>query len=246
MPPMAADVLSVTWESTALRLANKAPPAENDISGKLVVQQRVRRRPFDAGHPPNHFSFTSSVSVLHFVRVGLLAQVGRFRSIDATRYPRGSRVIVRTVRGLEIGEVLGAADAMSDEAWSDAADGAILRRMTVEDQLLEERLERHRHEAFEACRRLLDEAGVAAALVDVEHLFDGRGLYFYFLGQPPPEVDRLTARLTEVYDGSIHFRRFAELLTAGCGPGCGTEDAEGGGCASCAAGCAVADACRTR
>jgi cell fate regulator YaaT (PSP1 superfamily) len=186
----------------------------------------------------------------HYVRVGLLAQVGRFRSVDATRYPRGTRVIVRTERGLEIGEVLGAADVAVDEVaggdWSVAADGPILRRMTVEDQLLEARIERHRDEAFEACRRRLDEAGVAATLVDVEHLFDGRGVYFYFLGQPPGEVEGLTADLADVYDANVHFRRFAELLTAGCGPDCGTEHAAGGGCANCATGCAVADACRAR
>jgi hypothetical protein len=106
-------------------------------------------------------------------------------------------------------------------------------------------LERNRHEAFEACCRRLGELGVTTTLVDVEHLFDGRGLYFYFLGQPPDEVEQLTAELAEVYDANVQFRRFAETLTAGCGPDCGTEGAAGGGCSSCATGCAVAGACRT-
>ncbi|MEX2188757.1 MAG: PSP1 C-terminal domain-containing protein [Pirellulales bacterium] len=184
----------------------------------------------------------------HFVRVGLLAQVGRFRSVDATRYPRGIRVVVRTVRGLELGEVLGSPDGGTNALGSDVAvdttDGTILRRMTVEDQLLEARLERHRHEAFDACCRRLDELGVAAALVDVEHLLDGRGLYFYFLGKVPAEAEQITDELAEVYDANVQFRRFAETLTAGCGPDCGTESATGGGCTSCATGCAVADACR--
>jgi hypothetical protein len=35
-----------------------------------------------------------------------MGQVGRFTAVDAVRYPRRSRVIVRTRRGLEIGEVL--------------------------------------------------------------------------------------------------------------------------------------------
>ncbi len=190
------------------------------------------------------------MSTHHFVRVGLLAQVGRFRSIDATRYPRGTRVVLRTVRGVELGDILGSpedrVDRRADATNADPTDGTILRRMTVEDQLLEARLERNRHEAFDACCRRLDELGVAASLVDVEHLFDGGGLYFYFLGQPPAEAEQLTAELAEVYDANVQFRRFAETLTAGCGPDCGTENATGGGCTSCGTGCAVADACRTR
>ena len=35
-----------------------------------------------------------------------MGQVGRFAAVDAVRYPRRSRVIVRTRRGLELGEVL--------------------------------------------------------------------------------------------------------------------------------------------
>ena len=42
----------------------------------------------------------------HLVRYSLLGHVGRFASVDANRYPRQTRVIVRSPRGLEIGEVL--------------------------------------------------------------------------------------------------------------------------------------------
>jgi hypothetical protein len=35
-----------------------------------------------------------------------MGQVGRFAAVDAVRYPRHCRVIVRTRRGLEIGDVL--------------------------------------------------------------------------------------------------------------------------------------------
>lgn len=189
----------------------------------------------------------ATISLHHFVRVGLFGQVGRFRSIDSARYPRGSRVVVRTVRGVELGDVLGAADGGGGENGERffGADGTILRRMTVEDQLLEARLERNRHDAFEACSRRLGELGIAVPLVDVEHLFDGRGLYFYFLGTPPTEVDALTAELADIYDANVQFRRFAETLVAGCGPDCGTEHAGGGGCSSCATGCAVASVCKS-
>ncbi len=179
----------------------------------------------------------------HLVRYSLLGQVGRFVAADAMRYPRHSRVIVRSARGLEIGTVLcGPADG--DHA--EQIDGQILRRMTVQDDLLEARLEKHRHNAFTACASLLQEHQVPAALIDVEHLFDGQGLFFYFLGEVPPEADRLTQQLADTYETTVEFRKFAETLAEGCGPGCGTEEARGhGGCASCTT-CAVASAGGTK
>ena len=168
-----------------------------------------------------------------------MSQVGRFAAIDAVRYPRRSRVIVRTRRGLEIGEVLAPPDA-DDSA---TADGAILRGMTVEDELLGARLEKHRQEAYEACAALLADEGSQAVLLDVEHLFDGQGLYFYFLGEVSPELEAHTARLAEAYETQVQFRKFTETVIEGCGPGCGTEEAKGqGACVDCTS-CAVASAC---
>ncbi len=179
----------------------------------------------------------------HLVRYSLLGHVGRFASVDATLYPRQTRVIVRSVRGLEIGEVLAPPDP-EEEALK--PEGHILRRVTVEDDLLVARLEKHRHEAFNACSDLLKSEAVPAVLVDVEHLFDGQGLFFYFLGEVPSSAKDIIERLADTYETKVEFRKFTETLTEGCGPGCGTEEAMGqGGCASCTS-CAVASACGTK
>jgi cell fate regulator YaaT (PSP1 superfamily) len=179
----------------------------------------------------------------HLVRYSLLGQVGRFIAADAMRYPRRSRVIVRSERGLEIGTVLSEPEETDQAA---EINGQILRRMTVEDELLEARLEKHRHNAFSACAALLAEHEVPAALMDVEHLFDGQGLYFYFMGEVPAEAERLTQQLADTYETTVEFRKFVDTLTEGCGPGCGTEAAMGqGGCATCVT-CAVSSACGTK
>src|SRR5688572_32239689 len=127
----------------------------------------------------------------HFVRVGLLGSVGRFTTADGYRYGRGARVICRTARGLEVGEVLSAADSNHEPS----CDGSVLRRVTVEDDLLIARLEKNRSQAYEACVNRLSECGSPAVLLDVEHLFDGRSLYFYFLGETTSDLDALTAEL---------------------------------------------------
>jgi cell fate regulator YaaT (PSP1 superfamily) len=174
----------------------------------------------------------------HIVRVGALGHVGRFAAVDAARYPRRCRVIVRTGRGLEIGEVLTPPD---EERPSRDGDGIILRGMTIEDQLLEARLLKNKQAAYDACQSRLQELNLPAVLMDVEHLFDGQTLVFYFLGEQPAEIEPLLAELTELYDAQVQFRSFTDAVTVGCGPACGTETATG--CGSCSTGCAVAAAC---
>jgi hypothetical protein len=154
------------------------------------------------------------------------------------------RVVLRTLRGLEIGQVLSPPDNRDD--GRQFADGEILRGMTVQDELLHARLEKHRQEAYQACAALLAAQGLSAVLVDVEHLFDGQGLFFYFLGDVNPIVESFTERLAATYETKVQFRKFTETLIEGCGPGCGTEEAKGrGGCETCSS-CAVSGACNTR
>ena len=178
----------------------------------------------------------------HLVRVGALGRVGRFTSVDAMVYPRSGRVVVRTGRGLELGEVLTPPGVEPNGA---ASDGSILRGMTIEDQLLEARLEQNRQAALQACAARLAEADLPVTLLDAEQLFDGRTLVFYFLGEVTPDVERLTDELASAYEAQVQIGKFAETLLAGCGPGCGTAEATGAGCQSCAVGCAVSGACHT-
>jgi len=168
----------------------------------------------------------------HLIRVGQFGQVGRFAGVDTTIFPRRTRVVCRTARGLETGEVL----ATTTSTGAGQFDGEVIRGMTTQDELLQARLEKNKDQAYQSCVALLARLGSPAALMDVELLFDGSSLFFYFLGNPPPEVDALTAELAEAYNAKVQFREFATLLDTGCGPGCGEEASScgtGGGCSSC-------------
>lgn len=153
--------------------------------------------------------------------------------VEPLVYRRGWRVVCRTQRGLEVGQVLGEADRPRPGA---EPDGQLIRPMTVEDDLLWSRLERRKHEALDACADLLRSRSLDAALVDVEPLFDGRSLFFYFLGEVSPEVAELTDELAGAYESQARLESFAATLEAGCGPLCGTAEASGcgsGGCSTC-------------
>jgi cell fate regulator YaaT (PSP1 superfamily) len=181
----------------------------------------------------------NKMSRQHLVRVGAMGHVGRYASSDATIFPRHSRVIVRTRRGVEVGEILSPPVEIGE---SDESEGSILRGMTPEDHLLEARFGKNKDEAFQACVDRLADLDVEATLVDVEHLFDGRSLIFYFLGDVVPTAEQVTAELAESYEANVKFRSFADAVENGCGPNCGTEDAEGG-CSSCVS-CALVGACK--
>lgn len=172
------------------------------------------------------------------VRIGVLGQVGRFTAVGDKSFGRGDRVVCRTRRGLEIGEVLSPASQTSFDA-----DGSVLRHVVMEDDLLIARLARKKNEAFAECTRLLTQRGCDEILLDVEHLFDGRGLYFYFLGEISDGAGKLTNELAEIYGSAVEFRQFADALETGCGPGCGTSEAENGCKSGSCGSCQVAEAC---
>ncbi len=182
--------------------------------------------------------FVESIAMgpLHYVRVGALGWVGRFAAEEPLQYPRGSRVVCRTRRGLELGEVLNSCHT------DGPIDGSLLRRMTVEDHLVAERLRRRRNEAFTACQQLLRELRVPVVLVDVEQLFDGQTVYFYFLGEPNEKLAVLTNQLAELFAAKIQLAKFYESLVQGCGPGCGTDSRAQ--CSTACTSCALVSACR--
>ena len=159
--------------------------------------------------------------------------VGQFKSADFTVFLRDAKVICRTARGLEFGEVVCSLDK---EETSQPSDGQILRQVGSEDQLILERLERHRDKAFVACQNLIKERDLSGVLVDVEHLFDGESVYFYFLGEVDSKTEALTHELAATYERKVRFKKFAETLANGCGPDCGTGESQcsTGGCGSCA------------
>ena len=172
----------------------------------------------------------------YLVRVGKLGQIGRFRPLQEWALRRGTRVVCRTQRGVEIGQVLGPAELKPSTL--DLADGRLLRRMTVEDEILWGHLQEQADEALNACQQWLNDQKVDGLLIDVEPLLDGKTLYFHFLTEVSPEIQNHLDHLAAIYERSVRESKFAQLLEHGCGPGCGTEEAKNGcgtkgGCAVC-------------
>lgn len=155
---------------------------------------------------------------------------------------RGRRVIVRTNRGVELGEIVRRCHREPGQSHAQRPLVSILRPTTDEDELLIRRLERHKREAVEACRKALCESGSSSILLDVDQMFDGGTLVMHFLGPVDEIAESITKKVADRYESIVRTRHFSKLLRDGCGPDCGTE--AGGGCGSSCAGCAAASACK--
>ncbi len=197
-----------------------------------------------------------------FVRIGSWGEIARCRVGGGGPYRRGTRVICRTARGLEVGQVTAEAPGTDDDLESSFAPSSgtpatatlavptptevagmptILRATTAEDELLISRLERYRSDAMEECRRCLAAAGSSAVLLEVDQVFDAGTLIFYFLTDPDPSDQQIVQQLAERYESKVRSGHFAKLLAKGCGPGCGTKDcgSDEAGNAGCSGSCAV-------
>ncbi len=178
----------------------------------------------------------------YLVRIGFAADV----FVAALQVPemiisRGCEVLVQTPRGVELGEVFGEATPSHGGATSSLG---IIRELTADDRLLVERLQRYKRDAVRRCQDVLAASESAAMLLDVDQLFDGNTLVLHFLGPVDAIGRELTDAIVAEYESQVQSIRLSELMTQGCGPGCGSD--AGGGCGTsggCAT-CAVAGACQ--
>ena len=85
--------------------------------------------------------------------------------------------------GLEHGEILCPAEPHALQMLAEPTKGRIVRKMTAQD--LETRTSLKEREAIEleTCARFIAERHLQMELVDVEHLFGGERLVFYFLAE---------------------------------------------------------------
>ncbi len=171
--------------------------------------------------------------MLHFlIRLGSLAELCIGESKEALQ--RGQRVIVRSEIGVQVAEIVG---PCGQHDFGSREHATILRATTDEDELLISRLNQHKREAVESCRKRLREAGSSATLLDVDQLFDGGTLLMHFLGAVDEIAQTITNEVAEQYERVVGSTQFAQRLSEGCGPACGTQ--AGQGCASKCAGCTI-------
>lgn len=187
----------------------------------------------------------------YLVRYGLMRRVGRFAA-DSDALERGQTVVVRSLRGLELGEVLLRTSA--GEVDPDAP-ARVLRPAGPDDLERARRAERERPRRLDACERVFRDGGWPLQLIDVEPMLDGRQAVLHYLGPHRIDADELLPALRAACGLDVLLEPAGldpepepdadeGCGSCGTGGGCGScgDDQHGGGCS----GCAVKDLIRAR
>ena len=138
----------------------------------------------------------------------------RFKSTGKTYYfspgneeiEKGSFVLVKTIHGVELGEViLSNRDVSEDEIIAPLKD--IVRIATQEDIRQYEQNLKRGQEAFDICLDKIKEHDINMKLIDVEYTFDGSKVLFYFTADGRVDFRELVKDLASIFKTRIELRQ---------------------------------------
>lgn len=143
----------------------------------------------------------------YIVRYGAMRFLGVFSARAKDEYARDDKVIIRTKRGLEVGDVLCEATDEAVNQLSDPAYGSIMRGMSDEDEKQAQHLVNDIGREIETVRRVIAEIGLPMQLVDIEHLFGGERVVVYYLAEARVDFRELVKRLASELQTRIEMRQ---------------------------------------
>jgi cell fate regulator YaaT (PSP1 superfamily) len=133
--------------------------------------------------------------------------LGEFQASEGLPLDRGAEVIIRTERGLEYGTILCPADPRAVELISEPTRGQIVRPVSEADRAARVRLREANDTALATCQGFVASRKLAMELVDVEHLFGGERIIFYFLAEKRVDFRELVKDLAREYQTRIEMRQ---------------------------------------
>ncbi len=145
---------------------------------------------------------------MHYIaRHGVMRFLGHFEPTANAVYQHNQDVVLETERGLEVGEVLCEATPRAIEYIEEPTKGRIVRPMNAEDR--ERLLESQAREesAFHRGAEFIQERRLQMELVDVENLFGGERLIFYFLAEKRVDFRDLVKDLAREFRTRIEMRQ---------------------------------------
>jgi cell fate regulator YaaT (PSP1 superfamily) len=143
----------------------------------------------------------------YIVRHGAMRLLGEFTSADGPAIDRGARVVVRTERGQEAGEVLCPSSPQAVAHLPDPTHGEIVRRMTADDIRREDQLREACAKQFEVGSKLVADHKLQMQIVDVEPVFGGERLIFYFLAEKRVDFRELVRAMAREFQTRIELRQ---------------------------------------
>ncbi len=133
--------------------------------------------------------------------------MGEFEPPANLTIQRGDRLIVQTERGHEVGQALCLATPQTRAFLPEPTAGTILRKLTRDDQQRLDFLRETQKREFDIANRLIAQHKLQMQLVDVEHLFGGERIIFYFLSEKRVDFRDLVKSMAREFQTRIELRQ---------------------------------------
>ena len=159
------------------------------------------------------------------VRYGKIGLVGQFRHSERSLPSVYTRVVVQTDRGLEMGEVISPSaahrgctcivprekiDSYVAESGPDypfTRNGRVVRLASVQDLNEQRHIEANSQKEANLCRELIKKRGLPMKVVEVEHLFGGDRIIYFFMAEGRVDFRGLVRELAQEYNTRIEMRQ---------------------------------------
>ncbi|QDT64522.1 PSP1 domain-containing protein [Calycomorphotria hydatis] len=148
-----------------------------------------------------------SEQTAYVVRYGNTRHIAEFTT-KGEEFPRSTSVIVRSKRGVEWGEVLcPSTERTRDYLGVSESEGRILRAVTLDDYTARD--ERHAEEKglFHTAEEMIRDHKLQMKLVDVETLFGGERVIFYYLAEQRVDFRELVKAMAKRFRTRIELRQ---------------------------------------
>ncbi|MHC4270907.1 MAG: PSP1 domain-containing protein [Planctomycetota bacterium] len=159
------------------------------------------------------------------VRYGRMNELGWFEHNEAQVPKTPKRVVIKTDKGLELGYIVGQLSPyrkgqfrfsqdqldeyykVSEVDFECECSGKFIRYASSADVSEEKHLRKISREEIDCCRKFAEELELPMKIVDVEHIFGGERIVFYFMADGRIDFRELVKRLAQEYQTRIELRQ---------------------------------------
>jgi len=143
----------------------------------------------------------------YLVRHGAMRFIGEYAPSHGLTVGPRRQVIVRSDRGLEAGETLCLATPKTIAMIPELTQGEILRVVSMEDLARIDELKKLEAMEYDKAAELIIQHRLAMQLVNVEHLFGGERIVFYFLAENRVDFRELVKSMAREFRTRIELRQ---------------------------------------
>jgi cell fate regulator YaaT (PSP1 superfamily) len=143
----------------------------------------------------------------YIVRHGVMRFLGHFEPSGDAIYRHNDDVVIESERGLEVGAVLCEATPRSIQYIEEPTKGRIVRPMSDDDRAQLRQAQAREETAYHSGNDFIHQRQLQMELVDVEILFGGERLIFYFLAEKRVDFRELVKDLAREFRTRIEMRQ---------------------------------------